>query len=110
MSSHSTVTAEYGGSQKTLPAYVFGLVFCIILTLIAFWLVEKKPFSDEQLYISLAALAIIQLLVQALCFLRLNNSPEGRWNLMPFLFTLLIIAILVSGSLWIMYHLNLNMT
>ena len=106
MSDHHETHVEYGGSQKTLPSYVIGLVFCIILTLVAFALVEKKPFTDEYLYISLAGLAIIQLFVQAICFLRLNSSADGRWNLMPFLFTLLIIAILVSGSLWIMYNIN----
>jgi cytochrome o ubiquinol oxidase operon protein cyoD len=28
---------------------------------------------------------------------------------MAFLFTLLIVAVLVGGSIWIMYHLNHNM-
>jgi cytochrome o ubiquinol oxidase operon protein cyoD len=100
---------EQGGRQKTLGTYVTGLVLCVILTLIAFGLVEKRLLSDSGLYIALAGLAIVQLFVQSTCFLRLNSSAEGRWNLLPFLFALLIIAVLVSGSLWIMYNLNYNM-
>ncbi len=106
---HPEVGTQYGSGQKTFRAYAIGLVLCVILTLAAFGLVEYRCFSNEYLYISLAVLAIIQLFVQSACFLRLNASPEGRWNLMPFLFAILIVAILVSGSLWIMYNLNYNM-
>jgi cytochrome o ubiquinol oxidase subunit IV len=95
--------------QKTLSAYIVGFVLCVVLTLMAFGLIETRLLSDTYLYITLAALAIVQLFVQSICFLRLNCSAEGKWNLLPFLFTLLIIAILVSGTLWIMYNLNINM-
>ncbi len=54
-------------------------------------------------------LAISQLLVQSYCFLRLNTRSENTWNTMPFLFTIFIIAVLVGGSVWIMYNLNYNM-
>src|SRR5688500_12368534 len=103
------IDAHYGTSKKTLSAYVVGLILCVILTLAAFGIVEYRVFSNENIYIALAALAIVQLFVQSACFLRLNASPEGQWNLLPFLFAILIIAILVGGSLWIMYNLNYNM-
>src|SRR5579872_4265758 len=98
--------SQHESGQKTLSSYVVGIILCIVLTLIAFGLVEKRLLTDTMLYIALSALAIVQLLVQSICFLRLNSSKEGRWNLLPFLFTILIIAILVGGSLWIMYNLN----
>jgi cytochrome o ubiquinol oxidase operon protein cyoD len=109
MTNHHDESHEYGGSQKTLKAYVVGFVLCVILTFVAFGLVEKRILANDMLYLSLAGLAIVQLFVQAICFLRLNASPEGRWNLLPFLFTILIMGILVAGSLWIMYNLNYNM-
>jgi cytochrome o ubiquinol oxidase operon protein cyoD len=65
--------------------------------------------SDINLAISLSILAIMQLLVQCICFLRLNTSKTGRWNVLPFLFTIFIIAIFIGGSLWIMVNLNYNM-
>lgn len=106
---HHEIMSEHGTSKKTLSAYITGLVLCIILTLIAFHLVEKKSLTPNYLYIALAALAVVQLIVQVVCFLRLNVSAEGRWNLMPFLFVILLVGILVCGSLWIMYNCNYNM-
>lgn len=94
---------------KTFGAYLTGLIFCIILTVAAFGLVEKRLLTDTYLYIAISALAVVQLIVQSICFLRLNASPEGRWNLMPFLFAIFIVGVLVSGSLWIMYNMNYNM-
>jgi cytochrome o ubiquinol oxidase subunit IV len=105
MSNHQQVSG-----QKTLQSYLIGFALSIILTLIAFGIVEARFFSDVYLYISLAGLAIAQLVVQSICFLRLNSSKEGQWNLLPFLFAIFIIAILVGGSLWIMYNLNYYMT
>ncbi|AHB71410.1 hypothetical protein P262_04274 [Cronobacter malonaticus] len=55
------------------------------------------------------ATAVVQILVHLVCFLHMNASSEERWNLVAFVFTLLIIAIVVVGSIWIMWNLNYNM-
>lgn len=109
MSHPHEIVAKQGTGQKTLASYVVGFLLCVVLTLIAFGLIKTRPFSDVYLYLSLAGLAIVQLLVQTICFLRLNASKEGQWNLFPFLFVILIISIFVGGSLWIMYNLNYYM-
>lgn len=101
---------ESGGKAKTLSAYLVGLILSLGLTVFAFALVEFHWAASELLYPLLISLALIQLAVQSICFLRLNASPEGRWNLLPFLFALFIVFIMVGGSLWIMYHLNYNMS
>ncbi|MCC2666523.1 MAG: cyoD [Gammaproteobacteria bacterium] len=95
--------------QKTFSAYLIGLILCILLTVAAFGIVEKRLLSEAGLFIALAALAIVQLIVQVVCFLRMNASHEGQSGLMSFLFTLLVAAILVGGTLWIMYNLNYYM-
>ena len=100
---------QYGVGQKTLKTYLIGFGLCIILTLIPFYLVAAHIGSDVMLYIALAIFAVIQLFVQVVFFLRLNSSPEGQSNLMPFLFTIVIVLVLVVGSFWIMYNLNFNM-
>jgi len=105
----SDQTTSRDPSVKTLRAYVTGLVLCVILTLAAFGIIDKRMFSESTLYIAVSVLAVIQLFVQSICFLRLNASPEGRWNLMPFLFAIFIVTIIVTGTLWIMYNLNYNM-
>lgn len=99
-----------GTGQKTFKAYIIGFILCLILTFASFAVVGKRLFTDVNMYIVLGVLAVIQLIVQVVCFLRLNSSPEGRWNVMSFLFTLLIIFVIVAGSFWIMYNLDYNMS
>jgi cytochrome o ubiquinol oxidase subunit IV len=102
-------TLEFGTRKKSYQSYAIGFVLSLLFTILAFGIVEIRFFPAQYIYISLAVLAIAQLLTQSICFLRLNASSEGRWNLLPFLFVILIIAILVAGTLWIMYNLNYNM-
>jgi cytochrome o ubiquinol oxidase operon protein cyoD len=109
MSDQHEMNVEQGGNQKTLSSYLLGFSLSLLLTMVAFALVQWKWLTQVPLYLALSGLALAQLLVQTICFLRLNVSAEGRWNLLPFLFTLLIIVILAGGSLWIMYNLNYNM-
>lgn len=104
-----SVAGKYGMGRKTLKSYLIGLGLSLAFTLLAFMLVTRHNFSDMFIYISLAVLAVLQLLAQVICFLRLNVSEEGRWNVMPFIFTIVVVGVLVAGSLWIMINLNYNM-
>jgi cytochrome o ubiquinol oxidase operon protein cyoD len=97
---------EQDKSIKTLKSYLIGFGCAIILTLIAFYISAAHILSGNLLYLVLIILAVIQLFVQSMFFLRLNASAEGRWDLMPFLFTCLILLVIVLGSLWIMNNLN----
>lgn|SRR3989338_4172407 len=100
---------EFGTGRKTLVTYLIGFVLCLILTIIPFLLVGKHVLADETLFVVISILAVIQLLVQVIFFLRLNASPTGKWTSMSFVLTLMIVVILVFGSLWIMYNLNYYM-
>jgi cytochrome o ubiquinol oxidase operon protein cyoD len=42
-------------------------------------------------------------------FLHMNSSSEQRWNLIAFMYTILTIATLIIGSIWIMNYLHYNM-
>lgn len=59
--------------------------------------------------LTVVGLAVVQIVVHLVYFLHMNTSSEERWNLVALLFTAMIIAIVVVGSLWIMYNLNINM-
>ena len=110
MSEHATVSKiKYGARLKTLKSYLIGLTLSLILTAIAFVCVGNHLLSTEGLYILITALAVAQLFAQVICFLRLNTTSEGHWNTLPFIFTFVVVGILVGGSLWIMYNLNVNM-
>ena len=100
-------TAQRG--MKSLKIYVIGFFMSLMLTLLSFALAGSHLMAIIPIYVCLTLLALMQLLVQVICFLRLNAGAEGRWNLMAFLFTVLIVLVIVMGSLWIMFNLNYNM-
>lgn len=95
--------------KKTLKSYMIGLFLSLVFTFCSFGIVAHHPFSTSIIFIVLAVLAIAQLIAQVIFFLRMNASEDGLWNLMPFLFTILIVSVIVGGSLWIMFNLNYNM-
>jgi cytochrome o ubiquinol oxidase operon protein cyoD len=39
----------------------------------------------------------------------MNGSSEQRWNVSAFAFTVVTVAIVVGGTLWVMYNANANM-
>jgi cytochrome o ubiquinol oxidase operon protein cyoD len=55
-------------------------------------------------------LAVVQLFVQLYFFLHMGDESKPRWNLMAFLFMLLVLVIVVFGSLWIMKNLDYHMS
>ncbi len=110
MAEHNDIATKYGTGRKTLKSYLYGLGLSLLLTFSAFYLVGQHVLASRIHTIAvLVVLAIAQLFAQVTCFLRFNTSPEGRWNTMPFIFTIFIVVILVGGSMWIMWNLNYYM-
>jgi cytochrome o ubiquinol oxidase operon protein cyoD len=58
---------------------------------------------------AIVILAIAQLLVQLVFFLHLGAAPEQRNNTVVFLLTVLLIATIVAGSLWVIGNAKVNM-
>jgi cytochrome o ubiquinol oxidase subunit IV len=96
-------------SHGTVLSYTVGFVLSVLLTLAAYMSVVNKLFVGRTLIVFVVSLAVVQLLVQLLFFLHLGRETKPRWNLVIFLFMLLVVGIIVSGSLWIMYNLDYNM-
>lgn len=102
--------------MSTLKAYITGFALSILLTLAAFLPVYQHvksghlAWAHSTLTILILILAVVQLCVQLFLFLHLGREKKPRWNLMVFATTLSLILIVVIGSLWIMAHLNYNMT
>lgn len=106
MNHHDVSQPDYGTGQKKLGIYVFGFISCSILTLISFWAVMSEKFAKNDVLIIIFIAAIIQFIVQVVCFLRLNTQTEqGRMNVMSLLFTGVILVAVIAGSLWIMWNL-----
>lgn len=106
----SDAHAEDGASHSTLKGYMTGFVLAVILTAIPFWLVIGKVFATSTVTaIVVLAFAAVQIVVHMVYFLHMNGKSEGGWTMLALLFTLVLVVITLSGSLWVMYHLNHNM-
>jgi cytochrome o ubiquinol oxidase subunit IV len=101
--------ANDSASRGSLGSYVTGLVLALALTAVPFWMVMSGSVSARVVLAGIAAAAIVQIMVHLVFFLHMNGSSGQRWNLMAFLFAVLVVVILVGGSFWIMNHLNHNM-
>src|SRR5678815_3271889 len=93
----------------TIGGYVTGFVLSVILTAIPFWLVMGKVFpSSTTTTFVILGFAMVQIYVHMVFFLHMTSKAEGGWTWMSLIFTLVLLVIVLSGSLWIMYHLNEN--
>ena len=54
-------------------------------------------------------LAFVQIVVHMIYFLHMNTKSEGGWTMMALVFTAVLVVITLSGSIWVMYHMNTNM-
>lgn len=98
------------GYHATVKGYVVGLILSIILTVIPFWLVMGKVLpSPQTTAIIILAFAAVQMIVHMVYFLHLNSKVEGGWSMLAMIFTVALVAIMLSGSIWVMYHMNTNM-
>ncbi|ACQ93682.1 cytochrome o ubiquinol oxidase subunit IV [Tolumonas auensis DSM 9187] len=102
-------TSHGGASHGSVKSYITGFILSVVLTVIPFWIVMESALPPSTVILVIAAFAVAQILVQLIYFLHMDTKSEGGWNMIAFVFTVLIIAIIVVGSLWIMFHLNHNM-
>ena len=95
--------------QVTVSGYVTGFLLAVVLTAIPFWLVMGKVFASSTVTtFVILGLAMVQIYVHMVFFLHMTSKAEGGWPWMSLIFTLLLLTILLSGSVWIMYHLKAN--
>jgi len=94
----------------TVGGYMTGFVLSVILTAIPFWLVMGKVFANPTVTtFVILGFAIVQIYVHMVFFLHMTSKAEGGWPWLSLIFTLVLVVITLSGSLWIMQHLKTNM-
>lgn len=107
---HHGHAAHSGGFHATRKDYVIGFGLAGLMTAIPFWLVMTHPLGSAALTAGVViAFAVAQVVVHMVYFLHMNSRSEGGWTLLALLFTILMVGIVLSGSLWVMYHLNADM-
>jgi cytochrome o ubiquinol oxidase operon protein cyoD len=99
------------GDEPTgsLLSYSVGLGFALLLTATSFFITKTNVFWGPGLPVGLAVLAIAQMGVHLVFFLHIGTAPDNTNNVLALAFGILIVTLVVSGSLWIMAHLDANM-
>lgn len=103
------IDEEYEAGNKAMRSYITGFVLSIILTLVPYFIVVNNTFGGANLVYAVVVFGLLQLFVQVVFFLHLHKKSRPHWNLAVFIFTLIIVFILVGGSLWVMNNLKYNM-
>ena len=109
MSDNHDSHSHGGAAHGSVKEYVVGLILSIVLTIIPFGLVHGGYLGDGLTIAIILVCAIAQVFVQLIFFLHMNGSSEQTWNTLSAIFVVLLVAVLVIGSIWVMNHLDHNM-
>ena len=117
MSAHDETSAhddhhghDDGAPHATFKGYMTGFLLSVVLTAIPFWLVMGNVFEKSSVTaMVILGFAAVQMVVHMVYFLHMNTKSEGGWSMLALIFTIMLVFIMLSGSLWVMYHLNHNM-
>lgn len=101
--------AERDSVVGGVRSYAIGLVAAAILTAVSFALVQFDIVWGPAVPAALVALAIGQMGVHLVFFLHITTGPDNSNNVLALLFGILIVALVLLGSIWIMGHLNHNL-
>jgi cytochrome o ubiquinol oxidase operon protein cyoD len=94
---------------EDIQGYLLGLVLAILLTAASFYVVYTHLIWAPAVPIALAALAVAQIGVHLAFFLHLTTAPDNTNNVLALAFGVLIVALIIGGSVWIMGHLDERM-
>jgi len=99
------------GADEThgIGGYLIGLAAAGVLTWLSFTVASGTFVWGPGIPAALVALAVAQMGVHLVFFLHITTGPDHSNNVLALAFGVLIVALVLAGSLWIMAHLNLMM-
>jgi len=100
---------EHLHAHGSMKDYTIGFILSVILTAIPFWLVMTHQLPPGTTKYVILAFAAVQVVVHMIYFLHMNSKSEGGWNMMALLLTIILLVIVMTGSIWVMMHMNANM-
>ncbi|MHA6346021.1 cytochrome o ubiquinol oxidase subunit IV [Roseivivax sp. CAU 1761] len=89
--------------------FAIGLVLSALLTAAAFAAATLSDLSRANRVTAIAVFGLVQIVVQLRFFLHIDLSRQKREDLQLLLFTVLLLAIMAGGTLWILGNLNHRM-
>ena len=100
---------EQASTSYELLVYTIGLFLAIVLTATSFWVTNTSLLWPPGIPLGLAVLAIAQMGIHLVFFLHITTGPDNTNNVLALAFGVLIVAVVLAGSLWIVSDLNANM-
>jgi cytochrome o ubiquinol oxidase operon protein cyoD len=97
---------EHGGGGN--HGYLIGLLLAGGLTIASFYIGATDIVWGPSIPMALIVLAIAQMGVHIVFFLHITTGPDNTNNVLALAFGILIVALVLFGSIWIMHHLNHN--
>ena len=95
--------------RREMRFYLAGAGLALTLTLVPFALVHWALTEGRALAVTIGVLALAQIVVHLRFFLHIDLSRQKREDLQLILFTVLLLAIMAIGTLWIMGNLATRM-
>jgi len=89
--------------------YLAGFGLALTLTLVPFGMVYWGLMQGRALAVTIAVLAVAQIVAHLRFFLHIDLSRQKREDLQLILFTVLLLTIMAVGTLWIMGNLATRM-
>ncbi|ALK97389.1 hypothetical protein AB595_12415 [Massilia sp. WF1] len=106
---HGVDHGDHMEAHGSFKDYTIGFILSVILTAIPFWLVMTHQLAPGTTKFVILGFAAVQVVVHMIYFLHMNSKSEGGWNMMAMLLTVILLFIVLTGSIWVMYHMNINM-
>jgi cytochrome o ubiquinol oxidase operon protein cyoD len=89
--------------------YIVGYGLALLLTFAAFGLVYGHLLGGQHAFYTLLGLGLVQMVVHFRCFLHIDLRRSARADLQLILFSSLIVALMVGGTLVILLNLRTRM-
>jgi cytochrome o ubiquinol oxidase subunit IV len=96
-------------AAEQIGSYLIGLGLATLLTIVSFFIARTTLVWQPSIPVALAVLAIAQMGVHLVFFIHITTGPDNVNNVMALAFGVLIVLLVITGSLWIMAHMNQNM-
>ena len=95
--------------REGIARYIVGFLLASALTTASFYVLNTSLIWGPGIPVALVVLAIAQIGVHLVFFLHITTAPDNTNNALALAFGVLIVALVIGGSLWIMDNLNQRM-
>ena len=100
---------DEGRIGPRLIGYVIGLGLALLLTATSFFVAGTDLVWQPSIPVAIIVLAIAQMGVHLVFFLHITTGADNTNNVLALAFGVLIVLLILTGSLWIIAHMNHNM-